>query len=349
MPIAQDILRILDHQKTSCRIPRESDEVEKDECMLSFDNPFSPDGLYTNLKSWQSYGREFVEKDSEKSQHQIYLFQKFYKHLKPETKESNETTKTPSLLGLGIENGFSGNDDSIELERQYFICVLPSFTLVELTEKDLPTQIAASAQAIIAHKGAAAKATDIWVPDIKESKYSNNLVQLKAGSIRVSPNPKDWQCAECGETKNLWLNLSDAYVGCGRQQFGGSGGCGASLRHFEHTGRTYPLAVKLGTITTDGADVFSYEEDDLVKDSALAQHLSHWGIDIMKLQKTDKTMEELDIDLNKGFILGFVLETRNCLVYLCFFLRVFDDESIRNGLQFACVITLNYIFETIKH
>ncbi len=60
------------------------------------------------------------------------------------------------------------------------------------------------------------------------------------------------------------------------QNWDGSGGNGAALRHFEATGAKYPLVVKLGTITPHGADVFSYapDENDMVEDPKLvrAQH-----------------------------------------------------------------------------
>ena len=61
----------------------------------------------------------------------------------------------------------------------------------------------------------------------------------------------------------------------------------------------YPLAVKLGTINAQGADVYSYDEDDMVEDTNLAVHLSHFGINMSKMQKSDKTMAELEIDLNQ--------------------------------------------------
>ena len=55
--------------------------------------------------------------------------------------------------------------------------------------------------------------------------------------------------------------------------------------------------MKLGTITPAGGDVYSYapDEDDLVLDPKLAEHLSHWGIDIMRLEKTDKSMSEMEV------------------------------------------------------
>lgn len=35
--------------------------------------------------------------------------------------------------------------------------------------------------------------------------------------------------------------------------------------------------------------------------SGQAEHLTHWGINMMALQKTEKTMAELQIDLNMSF------------------------------------------------
>ena len=55
------------------------------------------------------------------------------------------------------------------------------------------------------------------------------------------------------------------------------------MQHYEHT--KYPLAVKLGTITPDRADVYSYLEDDMVEDPLLNKHLAHFGIDIASMIK----------------------------------------------------------------
>jgi ubiquitin carboxyl-terminal hydrolase 5/13 len=120
---------------------------------------------------------------------------------------------------------------------------------------------------------------------------------------KISPNPKSWKCFGCGLTENLWLNLSTGVIGCGRRQFDGSGGNGHALEHFNDTGKRYPLCVKLGTITAEGGDVFSYDpsEDDLVTDAQLGEHLTRFGIDIMGLHKTEKSMAELQLDLNLRF------------------------------------------------
>jgi uncharacterized UBP type Zn finger protein len=69
------------------------------------------------------------------------------------------------------------------------------------------------------------------------------------------------------------------------QHWDGTGGTGSALHHFEQTGKKYPLVVKLGTITPSSADVYSYadDENDMVLDPDLAQHLAHWGINMMQV------------------------------------------------------------------
>lgn len=114
-----------------------------------------------------------------------------------------------------------------------------------------------------------------------------------------------WKCEKCDLTNNLWLNLTDGSILCGRKYFDGwlvyllvdfmciytcilsciigSGGNNHAVDHYETA--KYPLAVKLGTITPGGADVYSYAEDDMVLDPKLPEHLSHFGIDMMIMNK----------------------------------------------------------------
>lgn len=110
-----------------------------------------------------------------------------------------------------------------------------------------------------------------WKPDPpKKSIHADSLVQLDNG-VKVPSDPSKWKCCKCDLTENLWLNLSDGSLLCGRKNWDGSGGNGHALEHFNET--KYPLCVKLGTITSEGADVFSYAEDDMVTDPHLAKHL----------------------------------------------------------------------------
>lgn len=54
-------------------------------------------------------------------------------------------------------------------------------------------------------------------------------------------------------------------------------------------------------------DVYSYDEDDMVLDPKLPEHLAHFGIDIMSMKKTDKTMVELEIDANNKVCMHYVV------------------------------------------
>lgn len=79
-------------------------------------------------------------------------------------------------------------------------------------------------------------------------RFADNLEQLTTGK-KIPPS--GWSCEKCGMKENLWLNLTDGAILCGRKFWDGSGGNNHAIEHYDLT--KYPLAVKLGTITPDGA------------------------------------------------------------------------------------------------
>ena len=76
------------------------------------------------------------------------------------------------------------------------------------------------------------------------------------------------------------------------------------------------MAVKLGTITPSGADVYSYapDEDCTVIDPYLEKHLRHWGIEMSNMEKTAKTVEEMQVELNLAFEFNRITEASVALV-----------------------------------
>lgn len=44
---------------------------------------------------------------------------------------------------------------------------------------------------------------------------------------------------------------------------------------------------------------FSYDEDEAVVDTNLRKHLAHFGLDMDKLKKTEKSTLEMELDLNQ--------------------------------------------------
>jgi ubiquitin carboxyl-terminal hydrolase 5/13 len=58
------------------------------------------------------------------------------------------------------------------------------------------------------------------------------------------------------------------------------------------------VAVKLGSITADGkADLFCYAHDEEIVDLELQSHLKHWGITLAEVVQTEKSLAEMQLDL----------------------------------------------------
>lgn len=104
-------------------------------------------------------------------------------------------------------------------------------------------------------------------------------------------------CSKCELNNNLWLCLVCGSLSCGRAQFGGGGGNGHGLEHVDSTGHS--LAVKLGSITPDGtADVYCYACNEERIDPLLQEHLAHWGIKLADRTKTEKSLQEMQLEQN---------------------------------------------------
>lgn len=77
------------------------------------------------------------------------------------------------------------------------------------------------------------------------------MVGSRGSSHPLFLSASGWKCTKCDMRENLWLNMTDGSILCGRRYFDGSGGNNHAVEHYRET--LYPLAVKLGTITPDGA------------------------------------------------------------------------------------------------
>jgi len=300
------------------KAPQHFDKVYKDECAFTFDTPYSVGGLAVNLRTWMGFGADMVDLDVRRngSSGGLYLVQKFSRKEKEQPKGEDSVAPT---IGLLLE-------DKWEVIKEHSLLVVDKSggrTTVPLPCPDLPMMVQDVIDGMIKHQGARSmEESNRYEQDqeLKESNYFKDLVQIPPNK-KISPNPKDWKCAISGDTQNLWLNLSDGFIGGGRKFFDGSGGSNGAMDHFKEEqakGNFYPLVVKLGTITPQGADVYSYapDEDDMVKDPLLAKHLEHWGIDAMKMEKTDKTLAEMEVDFNLSYDFSRICESGEDLVRL---------------------------------
>ncbi|KAG0494683.1 hypothetical protein HPP92_005677, partial [Vanilla planifolia] len=197
-----------------------------------------------------------------------------------------------------VEGGFDNQEP--EYEEFHQIVLLPDYVTLPFPSVELPEKVRLSVDAVLLSEGAEWKEQlASWTAEKKQtSAYALNLHQIDNGIIIP---PSGWKCSKCDKTDNLWLNLTDGAILCGRRNWDGSGGNNHAMEHFQET--KFPLAVKLGTISTDleKTDVFSYPEDDTVGDPLLAQHLAFFGIDFSSLQKTEMTTAEKELDQNMNF------------------------------------------------
>ncbi|GFE53644.1 ubiquitin carboxyl-terminal protein [Babesia ovis] len=309
------------------KAPAKYAAVHKNECVYSTDTDKSPDGLYINLKSFESFGKEALHFDTN-AKEAIYLHVK--RVLVPIKQE--DASDTAGIIGdvggtttdinqktknIGAKDT-SGKEQFVDTKDQNAIVFKQKKTCDEVSEYEVycpslnirmplegaPKTVASICKAVIDHSGFNYSSDEfVWKDYVSESKYAQYLIQVEAPPIIHYDNLK---CDRCGATKNLWLNLSDGYIGCGRKNYD-SGGCadgeeGAAIQHYNETGGVYPLAVKIGTISANTGDVYSYasDEDCLVVDPLLAEHLAHFGIDVKTITKTEKTMAQLEIEKNEN-------------------------------------------------
>lgn len=253
--------------------------VYNEECVYSFQNPFHNEGIYVSLQNGVGVAPRYA-------QYGLFIQFQYQRRLKETTDES-----APTKLGLGTEGGFSS--PHYDVEKSYTVLLVKdsktteSMPYTDAAKGALDPQIVKSIDSIIQHTGTVlSDAAQAWNLDeeIPISKYAADLPFVDNG-IKISPNPSDWKCQKTGDTENLWLNLSTGYIGGGRKNWDGSGGSNGALDHYAETGKLYPLVVKLGTISSEGGDCYSYAEDEdgPVKVPNLADLLAKRGIHIAQL------------------------------------------------------------------
>ena len=260
--------------------------------------------MYVSLTSFLGFGEDYVKGYVEKTGNKVFLH---IKRLKKELPSDHLSTEGPekkiTRLAIGVEGGADPDlgKKKFEYEDTYSVVILPENVSIPYPNMELPLIVQNSIQSLLSLESASAKneresLTGTWDGEVRQvSKYATDLLQLDNGK-KIPPT--GWKCEHCDLTSNLWLNLTDGSILCGRKFFDGSGGNNHAVEYYAQTG--HPLAVKLGTITAEGkGDVYSYKEDDMVEDPYLVKHLAHFGINVGQMEKTEKSMIELELDLNQ--------------------------------------------------
>ncbi|XP_019474671.1 ubiquitin carboxyl-terminal hydrolase 13 isoform X2 [Meleagris gallopavo] len=281
----------------------------------------SEGGLYVCMNTFLGFGREHIERHYRKTGQCVYLHLKrhviekvpgasggalpkrrnaklFLDATKSQCSCNCSVTSWEGLFTfLGVcytdleANGDLSSDD-FEYEDEAKLVIFPDHYEISLPNiEELPALVTIASDALLSAKSPYRKQDpDSWEEELQASKHAKSLVQLDNG-VRIPPS--GWKCSKCDLRENLWLNLTDGSVLCGKWFFDGSGGNGHAMEHYKETG--YPLAVKLGTITPDGADVYSFDEEEPVLDPHIAKHLAHFGIDMLQMQVAENGLRDNDI------------------------------------------------------
>ncbi|XP_061097803.1 ubiquitin carboxyl-terminal hydrolase 13-like isoform X1 [Conger conger] len=280
--MAVDLGELLVPYMPTIRVPRSGDRVFKSECAFSYDSPESEGGLYVCMSTFLGFGREHVERHYRKTGQSVYM------HLKRTVKEKatgaaggSGSRRRNGKVFLELNRDF--NRDDYECEDEAKLVIFPEHHEVPLPNiEELPALVTIACDAVL-NAASPYKKQEIlsWEDEIQVSRHARSLRQQDNG---VQIPPSGWKCSKCEIRENLWMNLTDGAVHCGKWFCDGTGGNGHAMEHYRET--NFPLAVRLDNITADEADVYSFDEEEAVLDPQLANHLAHFGIDILQTQKT---------------------------------------------------------------
>ncbi|KAL6205630.1 hypothetical protein ACLB2K_022887 [Fragaria x ananassa] len=233
-----DPMDLLRSNLSRVRIPEPTNRIYKQECCVSFDTPRSEGGLFVDMNTFLAFGKDYIGWHYEKTGNPVYLHIKQNKVLVPE----DRPLKKPTLMAIGIDGGFDNNEP--EYEESHSIVVLPDYVTLPFPSVELPEKVRLAVDSILMAEGAEKKEQlAAWTADKKQtSAYAMNLQQVDNGTIVPSSG---WKCSKCDKRDNLWMNLTDGTILCGRKNWDGTGGNNHAVEYYNDTG--YPLATEMTT------------------------------------------------------------------------------------------------------
>ncbi|EPQ61322.1 ubiquitinyl hydrolase [Gloeophyllum trabeum ATCC 11539] len=290
--------------------PKLSQSVHREECTQCFDNQDHPLGIDVCLTCFNGgclgNERHHARTHFEKTGHPFTLNVK--RKLKPSASRPEDEEPPAKMKKLAIV-------EDREVDKYDWITTVKSWKSdpengLELPEASLRPEVKALIDTVMTSLSSARQSeVKAWEEEIEACEHTVLLEQHDTGATPASGLA---HCAKCDLKENLWLCLTCGSLGCGRQQYGGLGGNGHGLQHYQET--KHPVSVKLGTITPEGnADIYCYECNDAKLDPDLARHLRNFGINVETQTKTEKSMTELQIEHNLKFDFSLTDESGKAL------------------------------------
>ena len=196
-----DVLKVIRGEFSKLKIPQAHDKCYKDECMVSFDSPFSPEGLFVNMSTMQGFGHDYYLADAARTNNKLYLSEKWHQ-IPKETAAAKAggggngeapVTEEPTKLAIGIPGGFI-TEAQFDLVKEHSLVVITPEGPISLPfpNQGIPEFVSNVVQGVIDHDGMKSKMSlDTWSADkdIFESKYARGLVQLETGK-KIPQDPK---------------------------------------------------------------------------------------------------------------------------------------------------------------
>ncbi|KAF9926454.1 hypothetical protein BGZ67_008096 [Mortierella alpina] len=272
-------------------VPASSAQIYKDECTVCYDSPDNEAGLDVCLSCFNGGctdpDRYHAIQHYTKSGHPLALNIKRVK-LQKDARNDQEPPQKMTKIAIVPENDADLYEYFTEVK-----CFECGGVEVDKTAGEVPKVIDAIMTSLSASRQSEIKA---WEEEIVSCDHIRSLKQDAEKTVSA----EGAHCADCELGENLWLCLVCGNLGCGRQQYGGTGGNGHGLAHFDATG--HGVACKLGTITPEGtADIYCYHCNEERSDDQLGAHLARFGIRVEAQQKSIKSLTELSLEQNQNF------------------------------------------------
>jgi len=224
-------MEVIESLSSQCRVASAFDPVQNHECVYTFHTPYTTDqGILVNLETFVGTCDAMATLYGSDKQAFVRIVKKLVKKKEDET-TSVAGAPAPTKLAIGVEGGFATEDSKYETLSTHSVVVLEKglngagkvlaeLSYTEDTKSSFPEAVQKSVDSILNHAGVSTqqKVEEWHGEDIPVSKYCENLPFVDNGVV-IDPDPKHWKCEKTGATENLWLNLSDGFIGGGRKNW----------------------------------------------------------------------------------------------------------------------------------
>jgi Variant UBP zinc finger len=90
MSVVSTVISVIRGDISKLKIPGTHEKVYNDECMLSFDSPFSENGLFVNMSTFFGYGVDYYLADSARTNCRLFVHEKWTQIPRAETTMQTE-------------------------------------------------------------------------------------------------------------------------------------------------------------------------------------------------------------------------------------------------------------------